>query len=119
MNPHASIMLLVADGAMLSSLQFALAVDGFDITDGAAGGTDPFAAAALVIDQTDVAGGLAALSDLRSRGCAVPAVVLVTHPTARLRADAAASGAKLVEKPLSGEDVSRTIRAMLAMQQDD
>lgn len=114
---QAPIMLFVRDPAVLSSLQFALAIEGFEVIDGTADGRDPAAAAALVIDQGPLAEGLAALAAIRARGYAGPAIVLATNPTARLRAEAAAARAVLVEKPLLGDELSRALHDVLATQE--
>src|SRR5688572_251325 len=109
----APIMLFVSDRPVLSSLQFALAVEGFEVVDGAAEGNDPAAAAALVIDRGALAEGLAALAAFRAEGCGKPAIVLATNPTQRLRVQAAAACAVLVEKPLLGDELARALRAAL------
>ena len=111
MSGYGPILLFVPDGPVLSSLQFSLAIEGFDVIDGAAEGIDPSAAAAMVIDQSYLGDGLTALAGLRSRGCAAPAILLSTHPSARLRSRAAAAGADLIEKPLFGDELGQTIRA--------
>ncbi|RYG88253.1 MAG: histidine kinase [Alphaproteobacteria bacterium] len=102
---HGPIALLMDDQAVLSSLQFALSVEGFALTSVG----DDLAAAALVIDQGYRGDGLAALVSLRANGCAAPAIVLVTNPTASFRARAAGAGAALIEKPLLGDELSRAI----------
>lgn len=106
---HGPIALLVSDLAVLSSLQFALSVEGFALT--AAG--DDLAAAALVIDQGYQGNGLAALNALRAQGCAAPAILLATNPTTSLRARAASAGAALIEKPLLGDELSSAITGAL------
>ncbi|WP_120717421.1 DNA-binding transcriptional response regulator [Tsuneonella amylolytica] len=104
-----SIALLVSDPAVLSSLQFALSVEGFQVS--ATG--DNRAAAALVIDQGYRQDGVAALLELRARGTATPAIILVTNPNTAFRARAAAAGAALIEKPLLGDELSRAIAEAL------
>ena len=108
-----AVVLYIRDAPVLSSLQFALAVEGILTIDGAAEGPAPSAAAALVIDQEFDHDGLALLQGLRARGCTAPAIVLSTHPTAVFRARAAAAGATLVEKPLSGDDLTAAIAAAI------
>ncbi|MGX7953437.1 histidine kinase [Tsuneonella sp. HG249] len=102
---HGPIALLVSDLAVLSSLQFALSVEGYQLT---VAGSD-LAAAALVIDQGYCGDGLAALITLRGCGCTAPAIVLATNPTLSFRARAASAGALLIEKPLLGDELSRAI----------
>ena len=111
-----SVLLYVSDRPVLSSLQFALSIEGFAVTDGAAEGSDPCAAAALVIDQRYHGDGLGWLGALRTNGCSTPAVVLATNPTARLRARVIAAGAILIEKPLLGDDLTGALRACLPTQ---
>lgn len=102
---HGPIALLVSDLAVLSSLQFALSVEGIQLT--AVG--DDLAAAALVIDQGYRGDGLAALISLRANGRTAPAIILATNPTAPFRARAASAGAMLIEKPLFGHELSSAI----------
>ena len=104
-----SIALLVSDPAVLSSLQFALSIEGFEL----AAAEGDFAGAVLVIDQSYGGDGLAALLGLRAEGHTAPAIVLVTNPTVSFRARAAAVGATLIEKPLSGDDLSSAITGAL------
>ncbi|GGD55518.1 histidine kinase [Erythrobacter arachoides] len=110
-----SILLFIEDLPVLSSLQFSLAIEGFQVVDGAAEGIDPTVAAALVIDQNYLGDGLAVLGDLRMRGCRVPAIVLATNPTAGLRDRLIAANAKLIEKPLLGNELSHAIHALIAI----
>lgn len=112
-----AILLFVDDRPVLSSLQFSLAVEGFEVVDGVAGGANPSAAAAVVIDQAYRADGLASLADLRAKGCITPAIVLATNPTAQLRATVAAAGAALIEKPLLGDDLTSALRTVLDSQE--
>lgn len=110
------ILLFVGDRPVLSSLQFSLAIEGFDVADGAAGRIEPSAVAALVIDQAFCADAFAMLAAFRSSGCATPAILLATNPTAHTRAQAAAAGAVLVEKPLLGDELTGALHAALEMQ---
>lgn len=104
------ILLFVSDEPVLSSLQFSLAIEGFDTIDGAAQRIDPCAATALLIDETYQGDGWATLSGLRSMGYTAPAFLLASHPSARLRSRATAAGAELIEKPLFGDELGRAIR---------
>ncbi|MDP4538508.1 histidine kinase [Qipengyuania sp. DY56-A-20] len=116
MTEQNAILLFVEDRPLLSSLQFSLAIEGFEVVDGTAGEAEAFhpsLAAALVIDQSYLEDGLAALRSLRLQGCELPAITLATNPTVSLRASAAALGAELIEKPLMGDDLSYAIRALL------
>jgi FixJ family two-component response regulator len=111
---HAPIMLLVSDMPMLSSLLFSLPVQGFEAIDGAADGTDPSAAGAIVIDQQTFANGLAVVGQVREQGCPSPVLLLATNPTNRVRAQAKAAGAVLIEKPLLGDELAQALHVALA-----
>lgn len=113
MLASALILLFVGDQAVLSSLEFVLGVEGFQVADGAAEGARPGAAAALVVDQGRVAQSMRCLTALRAQGCGAPAIVLTTSLTAQVRTQAVAAGAILVEKPLLGEELTRALRATL------
>lgn len=103
------IALLVSDLAVLSSLQFALSIEGFALT----GAGDDLASAALVVDQGYRGDGLAALASLRAKGCTAPAILLATNPSMPLRTRAACAGAALIEKPLLGDELSSAITRAL------
>lgn len=113
MGGNSLVLLYVGDHPVLSSLEFSLAIDGFEVADGAAGEMVPSAAAALVIDQGYLADGLAALVAFREAGCGTPAILLATNPNRRLRAGAAGAGAVLIEKPLLGDELTGILRAIL------
>ena len=114
MKTQGKVVLYVGDSPVLSSLQFALTVEGFVTVDGAAAeDTDFAAAAALVIDQGYLGDGLAMLVALRSKGYAGPALLLATNPTTRLRVCATAAGAALIEKPLFGNELSGAINVAI------
>lgn len=112
-----AVLLFIEDRPVLSSLKFSLAIEGFEVGDGAKAGIDPVAATALVIDQGYLRDGVAVLRDLRLQGCSAPAIVLATNPTTGLRAGLHAFGAELIEKPLLGNELSHAIRALLEMQE--
>ena len=113
MTDAAPILLFVGDGPVLSSLEFALALEGFTVADGTAEDVDPFAAGCLVVDQGYLGNGIAFLAALRHFGCTTPGLVLVTNPTAALRGLAAAVGAVLIEKPLLGGELTLALRGAL------
>ena len=109
----APILLFIGDGPVLSSLEFALALEGFAVADGTAEDVDPFAAGCLVVDQGYLGNGIAFLAALRHFGCTTPGLVLVTNPTSATRGLAAAAGAVLIEKPLLGGELTSTLRGAL------
>lgn len=104
-------MLFVSDRAVLSSLQFALMLDGFTLESDATEGL--CAARCLVIDHRYRGDGLAFLDELRAAGIAVPAILMATNPTQRLHHRAVASGARVVEKPLLGDELNQALQAIL------
>lgn len=112
-----SVLLLVSDRPVLSSLQFSLTLEGFQVADGAALESDPRSAATLVADQAYSGDGLAYLAGLRAASCAAPAVLLETNPTALIRSRTAAAGAVLIEKPLLGDELTRALCAALQPQE--
>lgn len=113
MSKRSSILLFVGDRPVLSSLEFALALDGFDVADGTAEEGEISSACCLVVDQGYRGNGATFLAELRQRGCGVPAVLLVTNPTAAVRARAAAVGAVVIEKPLLGDELTHALRDAL------
>jgi len=109
MHSARPILVFESDGPVLSSLQFALSLDGLVVEDGAAEGANPSAACCLVIDQRFRDDGLAFLAELRAQGCAAPAILLATNPSRRTRCAAAAAGAVVIEKPLLGDELARAL----------
>ena len=57
--------------------------------------------------------GLDLLSELRRRKITLPAILVTTHPSASVRAQTAAAGAVLIEKPLLNEALFEGIRAAM------
>ena len=110
------IHLFVADAAILSSLEFALSVQGFRALDGSVPDNDLSSAAAIVIDAATVPTALQLLQRLRSKGCSAPALFLVTNPTRRDRNQAHTAGAAIIEKPLLGVDISRALNHILKLE---
>ncbi len=112
------VLVIDDDPAVLSSLKFALEIDGFTVR------TYPTAKAllddparlqrgCLVIDYHLPDGdGLAVLDELRRRGIGMPAILITTDPGPRLRERAGIAGATIVEKPLFGNRLVEAIRAV-------
>ncbi|WP_126172281.1 response regulator [Altericroceibacterium xinjiangense] len=102
------------DRSVLASLDFALALQGFAVADGAAGDADPRGAACLIIEHRLGSGdGLGLLAQLRANGCSAPAILLSTNPSRELRNQIAAAGALLIEKPLLCDELTRAIRTLI------
>lgn len=116
MTGFPAIRLFVNDRAVLSSLEFALAVEGFNALDGNAPDFDPASAAALVIDGTSFGEGVATLAALRRAGCMAPAILLATNPRKSERAQARADGVILIDKPLLCDELSSALNAALQIE---
>ncbi|WP_242917710.1 response regulator [Caulobacter sp. CCUG 60055] len=104
------------DPALLRALEFSLGLEGFRVR-AYGSGIDLLADAVAIEDACLVLDyrlpgldGLALLYRLRQRGWRGPAVLMTSHPTARLRA-AAAAAAGIIEKPLVSDDLLDWIRA--------
>ncbi len=113
MHKDRPVLLFESDQPVLSSLQFALTLQGFMPEDGDAEGANISAASCLVIDQRYGSDGLGFLQDLRATGIGAPAILLATNPTERLRRRTAAHGAVVVEKPLLGDELAETLHTIL------
>ena len=112
------ILIYEQDQSVLASLQFALALEGYCVKDGAGAGADPWGAACLIIEQRHGEGdGLALLARLRASGCDTPAVLLATNPTRTIRERAEAAGIPLVEKPLLTDDLTRALRRVIRQEE--
>ena len=113
------VLVLERDPAVAASLVFALRLEGFDVEVHAAPEaieqaicTQP---ACLFVDADHPAVSPAdLLSRARARGFDGPAIFTATHPTRRLGADICASGARLLEKPWSGDGVVAEVRGAIA-----
>jgi len=118
MSPHRPILVYEQDRSVLASLEFALALEGYQVLDGTSAGADPLQAACLIIEQRHGAGdGLALLAQLRDSGCHTPAVLLATNPTRSIKARAKAAGTPLVEKPLLTDDLTRALRSVIPQEE--
>jgi FixJ family two-component response regulator len=114
------ILLVEDDASVREALAFALKIEGFRVEVhetaemlllGGAG----VRAACLVFDQNlPGMSGIDALSELRGRGLACPAILITTQPKPDVQAIAAQLGAQILEKPLLGGALPAAIRALLA-----
>jgi FixJ family two-component response regulator len=109
------------DVAVLNSLEFALQAEGYAVC-GFERASDALASPAvmdadcLVLDYAmpDL-NGIALLERLRARGLKQrPAIIIASNPPARCLQEAAAAGAPVVEKPLTGDRLLDEIRQALA-----
>ncbi|KTE17567.1 hypothetical protein [Sphingopyxis sp. H115] len=104
------VTILASDPALLSALRFSLTLDGFDVRGNA---EPPASHICLIIDQGFRGDGFAWLASLRANGNTAPAILLVTHPDRVVRASAAALGARLIEKPLTGDELTDALTDIL------
>lgn len=113
------VLIVDDDPAVRSSLQFRLEIEGYSVRTYARGADlldDPAISSAgcLVIDyRLPDMNGLDLLLDLRRRAIKLPAILITTHPSASVRARAAAAGAALIEKPLLSEALIDGIRSAI------
>src|SRR5688572_25424832 len=105
--PASSTVLIVDDDpAVRSSLQFFLEIEGFVVRAYACGSDllndlNMPESGCLVIDyRLPSMNGLDLLSELRRRSIKLPAILVTTDPSSSVRAQTAAAGALLIEKPL-------------------
>ena len=114
-----TVLIVDDDPAVRSSLQFCLEVEGF-LVRAYSSGSDLLndqnvpQTGCLVIDyRLPNMNGLDLLSELRRRKIMLPAILVTTHPSASVRAQTAAAGAVLIEKPLLNEALFEGIRAAM------
>lgn len=108
------------DAALLASIAFSLRSEGYE-TQGFAtaralrastlelGRVDCFVLDQVLPDES----GLDLLGTLRGAGVVAPAILITTNPSQLLRTRAGELDAVIVEKPLLGNTLSRTIRSRL------
>jgi two-component system response regulator FixJ len=108
------------DQAVCNSLKFALEIEGFSVRLYSSG-NDLLAApelpaqGCLIIDhKMPGMTGLVLLAELRVRGVTLPALLITTHPTAALCAQAGDAGVPVIEKPLLGEALLDGVRHAFA-----
>ncbi len=114
-----TVLIVDDDPAVRSSLQFCLEVEGF-LVRAYSSGSDLLndqnvpQSGCLVIDyRLPSMNGLDLLSELRRRKITLPAILVTTHPSVSMRAQTAAAGAVLIEKPLLNEALFDGIRAAM------
>lgn len=99
-----SIRLLVDDPSVLAALRFSLSIEGFQFGD--------CAPEAFVIDEGYGGDGVKVLEEMRAQGDKALALVIATHPNLQLRNRITGCDAVLIEKPLMGDEISRTLTAI-------
>ncbi len=119
--PACTLLVYVIDDdpAVCSSLKFSLEIEGFavrafaDPNKALNDGDDLSRCACLVIDYNlPGMNGLDLLEQMRKRNVSAPAILITSHPDAKLVRRAEAAHARLVEKPFL-ENLADVMRAML------
>jgi FixJ family two-component response regulator len=104
------------DPAVRHSLKFALEIEGFSVRIYPGGvellnDLEAAGAECLVVDQNMPGmNGLELIVSLRNRNESVPAILMTSHPTTRLRESAGKAGVTIIEKPLLGNTLIDRIR---------
>jgi FixJ family two-component response regulator len=127
MPSHRSSLVLIAadDQAVRDALQFALRLEGFSVrthseasailADGGLART----ACVILDDRKPHLDGFDVLSRLRTHSLTAPVILLTSHATPSLRAQAAAAGFRAVlEKPLLNNILLDTLRTILGHEDD-
>lgn len=114
------VLIVDDDQAVRDALQFALQLEGLSVhvhSGGAALLADPdldSAGCVIVDDQMPLMDGFTVLTNLQKRNLDLPAIMLTSHATPRVRARAQAAGAhRLLEKPLMDNALMENIRSIL------
>jgi len=117
--PPAPVIVVVDDDpAVCGSLKFLLELDGFTVR--AYSGADELLddkqfdnVSCFVIDQRmPVTTGMELIAKLRSKKILTPAILLVSHPNVAVSDRAAKAAIPVIEKPLLGNALVETIRAL-------
>ncbi|HEY0185421.1 MAG TPA: response regulator [Rhodopila sp.] len=114
------VVIVDDDQAVRDALQFALRLEGLCVhvhSGGAALLADPDLGRAVCVilgDRMRHSDGFTLLTDLRSRDIHLPAIMLTSHATPRVRERADAVGVrKVLEKPLLDDILMENIRSIL------
>jgi FixJ family two-component response regulator len=115
-----TIVVVNDDSALRHALRFALGVEGFVVRTFAKGedllGAADLADLACVVTDARLPDmpGLDLVARLRRQRDGLPAILLTTNPTLRLRREAEDAGVALIEKPLRGDSVVNVVVALLS-----
>lgn len=117
----ASVVVVDDDPAVRRSLKFSLELDGFSVSTYADAAELLNAAlpsfGCLVIDYNLPAlNGLEVLQRLRNEQVQLPAIMITSYPSKKLRESADAAGIPIVEKPFFNHTLSDSIRYALEHQ---
>ncbi|WP_170149656.1 response regulator [Rhodoplanes roseus] len=114
-----TIVVVNDDPALRHALRFALGVEGFAVRTFARGEEALHAPdlpdLACVVAEATLAdmSGLDLVGRLRRGRARLPAVLITSNPSLRLRRDAADAGVPLIEQPLRGDSVVNGVLALL------
>ena len=114
-----TVIVVDDDDGLRTALRYSLEIEGFNVVTCASGEgllklALPQTSACLVVDQVlPGLSGIDALEALRARQVDLPAIVITSSPDARLRARAVLADARLIEKPLLNDLLTRAIRSLL------
>jgi two-component system response regulator FixJ len=126
-RPRRKLVFIVDDDqAVRDALQFALRLEGLCVhvhSGGAALLADPNlnrGGCVILGDRMRQMDGFALLSNLKARDISLPAIMLSSHATPRVRARANAVGVRMVlEKPLLDNALAENVRSILDHPQPD
>jgi FixJ family two-component response regulator len=111
--PH--VVIVDSDVAIRNALTFALEMDGFTVESHPGGEALlqqcawPARTCLIIGHELSGLNGLELLQALRMRKVTAAAVLTMTNPTRRHRAEAAAAGVPIVEKPLLSEELEKAV----------
>jgi FixJ family two-component response regulator len=112
------IVIIDDDNAVRTALQLRLELDGFEVTAFATAEealAAPPGAACFVLDfRLPGISGLEYLVAMRRLGETAPAILITSQPVPQTRAQAAAAGAVIVEKPLLNDNLIQAVKRALA-----
>lgn len=110
------------DFAVTSSLKFSLEIEGFKVQTYhsgrellAADSLPPYGCLVIDFSMPDM-DGMELVNRLRNDHCALPVILVTSHPNAALRRRASAAGVILVEKPLLSNALVEAINCALTDQ---
>lgn len=120
MTKPAPLLLVDDDPAVRTALKFALEIDGYavetyaDAESLAARRHLPLGGCMVVDYQLPGMNGLDLVETLRRRAMSLPALLITTNPTRRVRRRAKEAGVDIVEKPLLSSSLSDAVARLLA-----
>lgn len=113
------LLLVDDDDPVIDALAFTFELEGFQViacSDAASAyATElPQGRGCMVLDlNLPGLDGLDLLAAFRARGVTTPAILITTHPPARVRERARAQGVRIIEKPLITDDLLEAVRDLV------